>query len=115
MYFTVQGNAKRIKIEEIPLNNRGGKGVMICKIVKSHPSVLADVVAFTNDPLTFDDEAIHTISAYDVPLKGRETGFTAIMPIKTYYRIEGIEVCEVIPFGDSVEEVHEDVEKISLF
>ena len=69
LFTTTSGMMKRVKLEEIPENNRPAKGNLICKRIKSNPSILlnAEPIA-TGDELVFCDPEVQTIRAAEIPL-----------------------------------------------
>ncbi|MCH4014982.1 MAG: DNA topoisomerase IV subunit A [Solobacterium sp.] len=118
LYLNENGGMKRVKLDEVPVLNRPSKGVLICKKVKSNPAVLYDVMAVdAARHVTLADSQVQTIRMNDVPLKAREAGFALPLTLEPgYITVSGIEECRVIDFPEGVtEEVHDDIEKISLF
>ena len=119
LYFNENGGMKRVKMEEIAELKRPSKGVMICKKVKSNPAVLYDVlpVDAAGEVTLIDAGGEQKIRMMDVPLKARESGFALPLSLQPGYLIQpGIEECRIIdmPEGET-EEIHDDIEKISLF
>ncbi len=116
--MTENGMMKRVKLEEIPENNRPAKGNLICKRIKSNPSVLqnADPIA-TGDELTFCDPDVQTIRAAEIPLKSVANTFSAPLVLRPgWYCRKGISECRIIDIPEGYEEeAHDDVEKLSLF
>lgn len=120
LFVTVNGQMKRVKLEEIPENNRPAKGNLICKRVKSNPAVLAEVRPIASyDVLSVYDDTVHELHASDVPLKTTDTSFSMPLDLKPgWYLGKGIEECRIVdrPEGEEPEdEIHDEVEKISLF
>ena len=118
VFTTENGMMKRVKLEEIPENNRPAKGNLICKRIKSNPSVLqnADPIA-TGDELTFCDPDVQTIRAAEIPLKSVANTFSAPLVLRPgWYCRKGISECRIIDIPEGYEEeAHDDVEKLSLF
>ncbi len=118
LYLSSIGASKRIHLEEIVEGNRPMKGNLICKKLKTNPSVLRYVIGVTpGDSMMIVDSTEHQLRASDVPLKPRETGFSQPIELEdTWDIIKGIEECRIIDIPkDADNEVHEDIEKISLF
>ncbi|MCH4208399.1 MAG: DNA topoisomerase IV subunit A [Solobacterium sp.] len=120
LYITTGGAMKRVKMEEIPETNRPAKGNLICKRIKSNPSVLAMIRPIASyDTLYFYDPEEQQLHASEVPLKPTDTTFSAPLVLKPgWYLRKGIEECRIVdrPAGEEDDdEIHEDVEKISLF
>jgi topoisomerase-4 subunit A len=119
LYLNTNGGMKRVKLDEIAELNRPSKGVMICKKVKSNPAVLYDVmpVEAGREIVLIDHDQEQKIRMMEVPLKAREAGFALPLPLSPGYLIQpGIEECRVVDFPEGVqEEVHDDIEKITLF
>ncbi|MBQ1439206.1 MAG: DNA gyrase subunit A, partial [Solobacterium sp.] len=118
LFTTTNGMMKRVKLEEIPENNRPAKGNLICKRIKSNPSILlnAEPIA-TGDELVFCDPEVQSIRAAEIPLKSVANTFSAPLVLQPgWYCRKGISECRIIdiPEGYS-EEAHDDVEKLSLF
>ncbi len=118
LYVSSIGACKRVHLEEIVEGNRPMKGNLICKKLKTNPSLLRYVKGVTpGDSLAIVDSTEHQLRASDVPLKARDTGFSQPIELEdTWDIIKGIEECKIIDIPkDADEEVHEDIEKISLF
>ncbi len=118
LFTTVNGMMKRVKLEEIPENNRPAKGNLICKRIKSNPSILKDAsVIATGDELTFCDPDVQTIRAAEIPLKSVSNTFSAPLVLRAgWYQRRGIEECRIIDIPEGYdEEAHADVETLSLF
>ena len=118
MFATDQGLMKRVKMDEIPLGSRPAKGNLICRKLKTNPSriIYARGVKAAEE-LSFSDPEIKTVKASDIPLKPREAGFSAVLELaKDWSLVPGVEDCRIIDVpAEADEEVHSDVEKISLF
>ncbi|NCB34023.1 MAG: DNA gyrase subunit A, partial [Erysipelotrichia bacterium] len=119
LYLTAGGAMKRVKIDEIPSVNRPAKGNLICKRIKSNPSVLQTVRSIASyDTLYFYDPEEQILHASEIPLKPTDTSFSSPLVLKSgWYLRKGIEECRIVdrPADEQADELHEDVEKISLF
>ncbi|MBQ9327464.1 MAG: DNA topoisomerase IV subunit A [Solobacterium sp.] len=118
LFTTTNGMMKRVKLEEIPENNRPAKGNLICKRIKSNPSVLSGVDPISaGDTLEFYDPELQTLRAAEVPLKSVANTFSAPLVLKPgWYRKKGISECRIIDVPEGYEdEAHHDVETVSLF
>jgi topoisomerase-4 subunit A len=118
LFVTENGMMKRVKLEEIPENNRPAKGNLICKRIKSNPSVLVYTRTISpGDELEFYDPEKQTIRASDIALKPVTTSFSQPLVLKKgWYILKGIEEARIIdiPEGEE-EEAHSDVETMTLF
>lgn len=119
LYVTSTGACKRVHMEEVVEGNRPMKGNLICKKLKSNPSILRYVKGVTpGDNLVFMDSQNHEIHVSDVPFKTRETGFSSPVTMESEWSmLMNIEECRIIDIPENAEdeEVHEDIEKITLF
>ena len=118
LLITAQGTMKRVKFDEIASGTRPVKGTLICKKVKSNPAVLAWVQPVSSGQvMTFYDPDAQELKASDVPIKPRETGFSAPLVLRNGWQIlRGIEECRIIDRPEGADDtVHEDVEQQSLF
>ena len=119
LYVTSTGACKRVHMEEVVEGNRPMKGNLICKKLKSNPSILRYVKGVTpGDNLVFMDSKNHEIHVSDIPFKTRETGFSSPVAMESEWNmLTNIEECRIIDIPENAEdeEVHEDIEKISLF
>ncbi|MBQ9154173.1 MAG: DNA topoisomerase IV subunit A [Solobacterium sp.] len=117
LYLTQSGAMKRVRLEEIPQVGRPAKGNQICKKVKSNPAVLGYVRGITPyDELTFMDPAEKKLHGSDVPIKATDSSFSNPLELsKDWYLVRGIEECRIMDRPEGAEEVHDEVEKISLF
>jgi topoisomerase-4 subunit A len=118
LFTTTTGMMKRVKLEEIPENNRPAKGNLICKRIKSNPSVLQSVQRIsTADTLEFCDPEPQLLRAAEVPLKSVANTFSQPLVLKPgWYLKKNIEECRIIDIPEGMdEEAHEDVETLSLF
>ena len=118
LFVNSQGGMKRVKKEEIPLGNRPVKGNIICKKVKSNPAVIVYARPVkAADEITFCDPEVQVLKASDIPLKARDTGFSApAVLLKGWTVTPGIDECRIIDIPEDADHtVHSDVEKISLF
>ncbi len=118
LLITAQGTMKRVKFDEIASGTRPVKGTLICKKVKSNPAVLAWVQPVSSGQvMTFYDPEAQELKASDVPIKPRETGFSAPLVLRNGWQIlRGIEECRIIDIPEGADDtVHEDVEQQSLF
>ena len=118
LFLTENGSMKRVKLEEIPENNRPAKGNLICKRIKSNPSVLTDVrVIHPGDSLEFHDPEKQELRAAEVALKPVSTSFSQPLVLKKdWYLLRGIEEVRIIDIPEGEEdEAHSDVEPLTLF
>ncbi len=122
LFITASGGMKRIRIDDIPFTKRPAKGNMICKKIKSNPSVVIDVVPIrASDEVVFYDPSLHTMKGSEVPFKPTTTGFSNPVELdKGWYREKGIEECLLKDPSSQVSEAFNDeevveVERLSLF
>ncbi len=112
------GAMKRLKLEEIPENNRPSKGNLIAKRVKSNPNYISYIQPISSgDTMKFFDPELQELRAADIPLKQATTTFSQPIELKSnWYLLKDIEECKIEdrPEGAS-DETHDDVEKLSLF
>jgi topoisomerase-4 subunit A len=118
LYITDAGAMKRVHLDEITPGNRPIKGNLICKHVKSNPSVIVYAKAVQpGDAMELFDGELKEVKVSDIPLKSKDTGFSNPIELGPGWEIaKGIQECRIVdrPAGRE-EEVHEDVEKLSLF
>ena len=118
LFLTENGMMKRVKLDEIPENNRPAKGNLICKRIKSNPSVLTYAsTIFPGDELEFYDPEKQSLRASDIALKPVTTTFSQPLVLKKgWYLLKGIEEARIIdiPEGEE-EEAHSDVETMTIF
>lgn len=115
---TKDGLMKRVKLEEIPVNNRPSRGNLIAKRVKTNPHELALVrPAASGQTLCFYDPDRKEVRAADIPLKPVTATFGQPVELKqNWYFQSGIEECRIIDRPAGLEEkVHDDEEQLSLF
>jgi topoisomerase-4 subunit A len=118
LFATAMGGLKRIKIEEIAELSRPARGSLICKKNKTNPSVLyRNMAVDAGSTIRFTDPAVHEIPASEIPLKKSDTGFSQTVDLHPGFLIQkGIEECRIIDYPEGEQQdVHDDVEKISLF
>lgn len=118
IFITNNGQMKRMHLEEIPIANRPAKGNLICKRVKSNPSVIQEVLyCEAGKQLVFHGEQDTILHAVEIPLKNATTGFSTPVEFhQGWYRETGIEECRIVDFPTGeTQEVHEDYEKLTLF
>lgn len=118
IFITNNGQMKRMRLEEIPSANRPAKGNLICKRVKSNPSVIQEVLyCEAGKQLVFHDEQDTILHTVEIPLKNATTGFSTPVEFhQGWYRETGIEECRIVDFPTGeTQEVHEDYEKLTLF
>lgn len=118
LFATTMGGLKRIKIEEIAELSRPARGSLICKKNKTNPSVLyRNMAVDAGSTILFTDPAVHEIPASEIPLKKSDTGFSQTVDLHPGFLIQkGIEECRIIDYPEGEQQdVHDDVEKISLF
>jgi topoisomerase-4 subunit A len=118
LYMTQEGAMKRVHLDEIVQGSRPIKGNLICKHIKSNPSVIAYAKAVQpGDAMELFDGELKEVKVSDIPLKSKDTGFSNPIELGPGWEIaKGIQECRIVdrPAGRE-EEVHEDVEKLSLF
>ena len=118
LFMTEQGQMKRVKIDEITIGTRPIKGNLICKRLKTNPSRIAYAMGISSGrELAFYDPEEQLLKASDIPLKSRDTGFSAPLVLKKGWTIlKGIEECRIVdtPAGADTT-VHNDVEPLNLF
>lgn len=118
MYMTTNAMMKRIHLDEIVEGNRPMKGNLICKRIKSNPSIIRYCSSMSAGEVMYVmDEEYKEVRSSDIPLKPRETGFSSVVEVKDEWDIlKGIEECRIIDIPEGADDtVHEDVEKLSLF
>ena len=117
LFATESGQMKRIHIEEIAEGNRPAKGKLVCKRLKKNPAQIACACQVKpGDELVFTDPDMKKIRAVDVPFKPADAGFTSASLVNAGFTPAGtIDICRIIDFPEGTEEVHEDIEKLSLF
>ena len=94
------------------------KGNLICKRLKTNPSIVTLAKAVSaGEELIFKDPERQVLRASEVPLKPRESGFGSPLVLKDGWDLyRGIDECRIIDIPkDADNEVHEDVERLSLF
>ena len=112
------GGMKRLKKEEIPEGNRPLKGNLICRRLKTNPSeVIYMNRIMPGDSMIFTDPEKQILKATDIPIRAKDAGFSAPLVLKNGWRLHrGIEECRIIDIPENAEDdVHDDIEKISLF
>ena len=118
LFVTQNGAMKRVKTEEIQEGNRPVKGSLIAKKVKTNPQYIqyAEPIRGFGE-LKFTDQEDKKLRVAEVPLKSTDTTFSNPLELKSGWYIEkGIEECRIIDKPAEIQdEIHEDVEKISLF
>jgi len=118
LYITDQGAMKRVHLDEIAEGNRPIKGNLICKHVKSNPSVIVYAKAVqAGEEIEFFDAELQEVKVSDIPLKPREAGFSNPVVLQPGWDVtKGITECRIIDKPEGADdEVHDDVEKLSLF
>ncbi|MBR2812681.1 MAG: DNA gyrase subunit A, partial [Solobacterium sp.] len=111
------GALKRIKADDIAAGARPIKGTVICRQIKSNPSVVTGILGCApGDEIVFMDETRKVFRATDIPLRQREAGFCSTELTENALPLSGIEECRIIDIPEGADDtVHADVEKISLF
>ncbi|MCR5228946.1 MAG: DNA topoisomerase IV subunit A [Solobacterium sp.] len=115
---TEAGAMKRLKLEEIPANNRPSKGNLVAKKVKSNPNYISGIQKVASgEILEFYDPEKQVLHAVDVPLKPAAATFSQPLVLKKgWYLKKEIEECRIVDTPEGADnEVHDDVEKLSLF
>ncbi|MBQ6221439.1 MAG: DNA topoisomerase IV subunit A [Solobacterium sp.] len=118
LFVTQSGAMKRVKTEEIQEGNRPVKGSLIAKKIKTNPQYIqyAEPIRGFGE-LKFTDQEDKKLRVAEVPLKTTDTTFSNPLELKSgWYMEKGIEECRIIDKPAEIQdEIHEDVEKISLF
>ena len=117
VFVTENGLMKRLHLEDIPLQNRPSRGVQICRKVKSNPSVIIWMDRMSpSDTIVFYDPERKEIKATDIPFRTRDSGFSSVGDLaEGFVNEHGIQECRIIDLPEDSEEVHQDIERISLF
>ena len=117
VFVTENGLMKRLHLEDIPLQNRPSRGVQICRKVKSNPSVITWMDRMSpSDSIVFYDPERKEIKATDIPFRTRDSGFSSVGDLaEGFVNERGIQECRIIDLPEDNEEVHQDIERISLF
>ncbi len=118
LFITENGQMKRVKIDEIAEGTRPIKGNLICKRLKTNPSRIGYAMGISSGrELAFYDPEEQTLRASDIPLKTRDTGFSAPLVLKKGWQIlKGIEECMIVDTPEGADTtVHSDVERLNLF
>ena len=117
VFVTENGLMKRMHLEEIPLQNRPSKGVQICRKVKTNPSVIAWMDRISpSDVLVFSDPERREVRATDIPFRPKDSGFSSVIELQPGFAAErGIQECRIIDLPADSEEVHDDIERMTLF
>ncbi len=117
LYISANGLMKRIKSEDVPLLSRPARGNLICRRVKSNPAAVSWVSGIRPyDEFTVFSEGMKTMRGSDVPLKAPDASFGTSGSLKAgWYLVRGVEECRIIDRPEGAEEVHAEVEKLSLF
>lgn len=118
LLICTNGSMKRIKAEDIDYNNRPVKGVLIAKKVKSNPNIVQEVLAMhAMSDFVFMDPDKKEIHGVMIPLKTKDQTYSTVAQLNAgWYREKGIEEVAIIDKpADAEEEVHENVENMSLF
>lgn len=116
--MTEQGAMKRVKIEEIPANNRPSKGNLIAKRVKSNPQRMKIIRAVNSgETVMIYDPDMHEIRVSEISLKPVTSGFAQPAALQAgWYLLKNIEECNIVDRPcDAADPVYGEVEKISLF
>ncbi|MBR3310584.1 MAG: DNA topoisomerase IV subunit A [Solobacterium sp.] len=117
LVMSENGGMKRIYLKEIMTGKRPAKGSMICRKIKTNPSVVSYIgMIAPGDVLSFYDPEVQTLKATDIPIRPRESGFSAPLVLKEGWSFEkGIAECRIIDMPEEKENVHNDYEPLSLF
>lgn len=118
LFVNQQGSMKRMHLDEIAMLARPSKGNLICKKLKTNPNVIVYAKALqASEELQFKDTDIQKIKATDIPFKNKDTGFSTPLVLQADWTVQkNIEECRIVDKPEGVEEeVHQDIEKISLF
>ena len=117
LYMCANGQMKRVRLDEIPMVGRPAKGNQICKKIKSNPAVLTWAQGITPyDEIVLMDNGLKQLHGSDVPLKTTDTAFSTPAELSPqWYLVRGIEECRIMDRPEGAEEVHDEVERISLF
>lgn len=118
VFMSHSGAMKRMHIEEVTSGNRPMKGNLICKKVKTNPSILRYCMqVYPSQTITLFDPERKELHIRDIPIKNRETGFSQPISLNSDWEIlKGIEECHIIDIPEGVDDtIHDDIEKLSLF
>lgn len=118
VFITDHGDMKRVRMADIMQANRPARGNLICRRLKTNPSVLAAAApADAGEQFVFTDQQEHVIRAAEIPLKQRESGFSSPVELQdSWFLRPGIEECRIVDYPEGkIDELHDDFEKISLF
>lgn len=118
LLMSTDGGIKRTYLQEIPEGNRPLKGVLICRKLKKNPYEIAFVRHIqASDELIFTDPDEKKLRATEVPLKQKDAGFSNPIELKQGWSLqEEYEECRIIDIPEGKQQqVHEDVEKLTLF
>ncbi|MCR5449382.1 MAG: DNA topoisomerase IV subunit A [Solobacterium sp.] len=117
LYMCANGQMKRVRLDDIPMVGRPAKGNQICKKIKSNPAVLNWTQGITPyDEINLMDGGLKQLHGSDVPLKTTDTAFSTPADLSPqWYLVRGVEECRIMDRPEGAEEVHDEVEKISLF
>ena len=118
LLMSTDGGIKRTYLQEIPEGNRPLKGVLICRKLKKNPYEIAFVRHIqASDELIFTDPDEKKLRATEVPLKQKDAGFSNPIELKEGWSLqEEYEECRIIDIPEGKQQqVHEDVEKLTLF
>lgn len=118
LILTESGYMKRLKTEEIPVNNRPSKGNLIAKRLKTNPYHMVFIEPIhAGEVLHFHGTEDVDVSSVDIAIKPAATTFAQPVVLPSgWYLTKGIEDCRIvdIPSG-GMEESHADEEQLSLF
>ena len=117
VFVTETGLMKRMHLAEIPLQNRPSKGVQICRKVRTNPSVITWMDRISpSDVLVFSDPERKEVRATDIPFRAKDSGFSSVIELQPGFAAEhGIQECRIIDLPADSEEVHDDIERMTLF
>jgi topoisomerase-4 subunit A len=106
-------------LEEITLSVPAqSRAILSASMSKSNPSVVVYAKSVqSGDEIEFFDTELQEVKVSDIPLKPREAGFSNPVVLQPGWDItKGISECRIIDKPEGADdEVHDDVEKLSLF
>lgn len=113
------GQLKRLKEEMVSTCARSVKGERICKVVKSNPAIIKDIIcASIYQKLMFVDDTINEVEVKDIPLMNLQNTFSNVISLKEdWFMLQDIETCKIIdiPADDKLlEDKSEEVADTSI-
>ncbi len=118
LFAARSGMMKRVRIDDIQKGSRPVKGSLIAKKIKTNPQMITAAEAINGfGVLTFCNPEMKQLRIADIPLKTTDSTFSTPIELSSdWYMMRGIEECRIVDRPEGAEdEIHDDVEKISLF